>query len=1083
MKTANLKFGVFALNSQRIKKLLLVLAGLTVLLVSMCYLAIERLLDEERVKVEFHFSGLIESIHEYDTFLRSVASAYDRTNQNTLLNIRPVSRVEILHKGQQRVFQNHGLALSQPFTLSERKRFEPEQLQGGYSLGVQMTDFYSAFWANSLYSAPQIFLFSPSDQFNIAIPGVDGTRKQSTLLKSNFFDVTADLYQGLLGRHQQLNNRRVSWMRAPKGLLPGTETIVAFIGLDMNPAIMPERRDEGLLTVAALLDAGQINDLDRLLIRPIDHRVTLISPAGDVLLGDTQDSASLPVGMSLGSEGLRFKVVSTGKDQWIGLYTISYENFFRFAKWSLLGTGAVFLLAVFLGWRVNRWYRAGIVEPSVRATRLLTESEEFNRAMLQSAPVGLCVVQRNNNRVLLENQRAQEWQGTTELIGLLNRDDQNEEQREMQIEVAGRHLLVSFRFSRYQGEDVVLCGFNDITRNVEDTLLKEQAKRSADGSSAAKMLFLENISNKIRTHLYCVLGDIELLSLTQLEQRQHDYLQTIERSSAVLLQMTSDLMDVSKIESGEMELETVTFSPLDVFEDVVNSYAAAGIDKGLQIFACADANLPALMSGDPGRIRQIVSNLLSNAIKFTDSGRVNVRLKVTDQEMTHATLQWQVSDTGAGINEKQLAKLLNPFWQLTSSQEAGVGGLGLPICSRMSELMGAQLRVVSEPGLGSSFSLHQRLPIVPGPLPDCSTIELQGTTVYVRAPFKELEQSLIDWLNRWGARAAALPPGYTGGQHELLLDRVTGTGRQSDWRGVYITATELAVPQADALKHAWTVNAYDIRGIARTLSQAQHGGVKPLGAPELVSEQHMGLRVLVAEDNPINRAILQEQLEAMGARVVAAEDGEEALQRWSPGTFDLVITDINMPRLDGYGLTRALRKRDRQTPIIGITANTMCGEGKQYMAAGMDTWLVKPLSLEALRKTLLRYGGVREGKPQEGSVLQPGDMDGWLTLSETMHRLLITTLQDDVRLSRQGLDANDKEHVMRHLHRISGALASIRASRLSATCRALETSMYSGSLNPSLGAQVRNLLQRLDAVLDAMALNPSCEGQPTDSYT
>ncbi len=1080
MKNASLKFGVFALSSQRINKLLLVLAGLTVLLVSMCYWAVQRVLDEERIKVDFHFSGLIESIHEYDTFLRSVASAYDRTNQNTLLNIRPISRVEILHKGQERVFQNHGLALSQPFTLSERKRYDPEQLQGGYSLGVQMTDFYSAFWASSFYSAPQIFLFSPSDQFNIAIPGVDGTRKQSILLKSNFFDVTADLYQGLLARHQQLNNRRVSWMRAPQGLLPGTETIVAFIGLDLNPAVMPERRDEGLLTVAALLDAGQINDLDRLLIRPIDHRVTLISPAGDVLLGDAQDSASLPVGMSLGAEGLRFKVVSTGKDQWIGLYTISYENFFRFAKWSLLGTGAVFLLAVFLGWRVNRWYRAGIVEPALRATRLLTESEEFNRAMLQSAPVGLCVVQRNNNQVLLENQRAQEWQGTTELIGLLNRDYQDEEPREMQIEVAGRHLLVSFRFSRYQGEDVVLCGFNDITRHVDDALLMEQAKRSADEASAAKTLFLATMSHEIRTPLYGVLGNLELLGLTQLDARQQDYLQTIERSSAVLFQLISDVLDVSKIESGQMALETVTFSPLDVFEDAVNSYAAAGLNKGLQIFACVDANLPALMSGDPGRIRQIVNNLLSNAIKFTDSGRVIVRLKVTDLEMTHATLQWQVSDTGAGISEKQLGQLFKPFSQLAGSQQAGGAGLGLSICSRLSELMGAQLRVVSEPGLGSSFSLHQRLPIVPGPLPDCSAIELQGVTVYVRAPFKELEQSLIDWLNRWGARAAALPPGYQGEQHELLLDRVTGAGQHSDWRGVCITATELAAPQTEALRPAWTVNAYDIRGIARTLSQAHPGGAKPLGPSERVSDQRLGLRVLVAEDNPINRAILQEQLEALGARVVAAEDGEEALQRWSPGTFDLVITDINMPRRDGYSLTRALRERDRHTPIIGVTANALREEGEQCLAAGMDTWVVKPLSLDALRKTLLRYGGERVDRQRSGSALQPGDMDGWITFSATMHRLFITTLQDDVRLTRQGLDTGDKEQVVRHLHRMNGSLASIRAVRLSAACNALEESLYKGSLNPSLATQVRTLLQRLEAVMDALASNPGAQGQPSD---
>jgi two-component system capsular synthesis sensor histidine kinase RcsC len=1081
MKTESLKLGALALSSQRLNKLLLILAGLTLLLVSMCYWAFDRVLEEERDKVDLHFGRLVESIHEYETFLRNVASAYDRTNQNIQTDIRPLSRVEIMQKGDERVFQNRGLAMSQPFTLSERVRFSQAQLQGAYSLGVQLTDYYSTFWSSSNYAAPQTFLFSPSDQFNIAIPGVEGSRKQSVLFKNNFFDLTGSLHQQLLAQRSLLNDRKVRWTRAPAGLLDGSKMIVALIGVDITPSIMPAQQDEGLLAMVALLDAKRINGADKLGLKSINDRVTLISPSGDVLLGDAQDPVSVPMGLSFEAEGLRFKLTSSGPEQWVGLYAISYKSFFRYAQWPLLGVAGVFVLALLSGWRVNRWYRARIVEPAQRANRRLTESEAFNRAMLHSAPIGLCVVQRNNSKVLLENQRAQEWQGTAELISLLKRDYSNEEPREVQIEVAGRFLLVCFMSTRYQGEDVVLCGFNDITRHVDDAQLLEQARRAADEASAAKTLFLATMSHEIRTPLYGVLGNLELLGLTDLDARQRDYLQTIGRSSSVLFQLISDVLDVSKIESGQMALENTTFSPLDVFEDAVRSYAATATNKGLQVFACADATLPALMSGDAGRIRQIVNNLLSNAIKFTESGRVMLRLKVSELTATQASLQWQVSDTGVGISEKQLAGLFRPFSQISGSEGAGGAGLGLSICARLSELMDAQLRVVSEPGLGSSFSLHVRLPIIAGALPDSADIKLDGLAVHIRAPLKELEHALADWLNRWGAHATVLPAGYQGDAHSILLDLSANPAHGEPWTGGRLTVSDLGHRQPQPTSDGWTVNAFDIRSIARALMLAHSGAVqaREVSGPGPLNCQ--GLRVLVAEDNPINRAILQEQLEALGAQVITTPDGEEALQRWSPEAFDVVITDINMPRVNGYELTRALRKRDALTPIIGVTANAFREEGEQCLAAGMTAWIVKPLSLKLLRKTLLEHAGLRDLAPDAASIKareeqHHQDLDGWISLSPAMHKLFISTMQEDISNVHQGLEQLDTERVVRHLHRMSGSLATVCASHLSAACNTAETALHSQSLNAALVAQVQALLRRLDIAVLALTDNSRPHG-------
>ncbi|MBC3950801.1 hybrid sensor histidine kinase/response regulator [Pseudomonas folii] len=1081
MKHESLKLGALALSSQRLNKLLLIMAGLSLLLIGTCWWAIDRVLEEERDKVNFHFARLVESIHEYESFLHNVADAYDRTNQNVKTDVRPMSRVELMQQGDERVFQNRGLAMSQPFTLSERTRYSQAELQGAYSLGVQLTDYYSTFWSSSYYSAPQTFLFSPSDQFNIAVPGIDGSRRQAVLLKGNFFDVTGRLFQALLQQRGQLNDTQVRWMRAPLDLLSGTRNIIAFIGVDITPEIMPARQDNDLLTFAALLDAGKFNELDRLLERPIDNEVTLISPTGEVLLGLAQDHIDSPAGLSIDSDGLHFKVSSSGSQQWVGLYTVSYRSFFRYAQWPLLGILGVFLFALLAGWRVNRWYRTQIVDPAQRANRRLTESEAFNRVMLHSAPVGLCVVQRNNSKVLLENQRAQEWQGTAELISLLKRDYQDQEPQEVQIEVAGRHLLVCFVSTRYQGEDVVLCGFNDITRHVDDAQLMEQARLSADQASAAKTLFLATMSHEIRTPLYGVLGNLELLGLTELSPRQHDYLQTIQRSSSVLFQLISDVLDVSKIESGQMALETSTFSPLDVFEDAVRSYAATAGNKGLQVFACADANLPAQMRGDSGRIRQIINNLLGNAVKFTDSGRVVLRLKVTDLDQTHASLQWQVSDTGPGISEKQLATLFKPFTQVNGSERAGGAGLGLSICARLAELMGAKLRVVSEPGLGSSFSLHIRLPVVPGPLADCADIELDDVAVHVRAPMKELEQNLIDWLSRWGARAMVLPDDFNGNSQSLLLDMGQSNTEVAIWHGQRVTVSERGQSQPQPTEQGWEVSSFDIRAIARALTLACPGPARQLAARRTDTTIPEGLRVLVAEDNPINRAILQEQLEALGARVVIAENGEEALQRWRPELFDLIITDVNMPLLNGYELTRALRARDAQTPIIGVTANAMREEGEQCLAAGMNAWIVKPLSLKTLRQALITHCATGSS-PQLPSpaVVQAGDMDGWISFSPAMHRLFIETMQDDINMAEQALDQSDSTGVVRHLHRMNGSLASVRASQLSAACNRLEILLLDKPLDAESADAVRTLLERLEVMLRALPTDPGTDESPSN---
>ena len=438
------------------------------------------------------------------------------------------------------------------------------------------------------------------------------------------------------------------------------------------------------------------------------------------------------------------------------------------------------------------------------------------------------------------------------------------------------------------------------------------------------------------------------------------------------------------------------------------------------------------------------------------------------------SLQWQVSDTGIGISKQQLSHLFKPFSQVGNSERAAGAGLGLSICSRLSEMMGANLRVVSEPGLGSSFSLHIRLPNIAGSLANSADIDLEDMNIFVRAPLKDVGQSLIEWLARWGARAQALPVSGTEDSNAILLDIDPAPVQTREWQGKHVIATESGSSHPLKTVRGWEVNAYDIRAIARALMQVARGTASEVtdGAPEPVAG--MALSVLVAEDNPINREILKEQLCALGVRVTLAEDGEQALLRWGEGSFDVVITDVNMPKLDGYQLTRRLREVDPDVPIIGVTANAMREEGEQCLEAGMTVWLVKPLSLKILHQTLSDYCPQSQQVDSstfktKASTLKTDDLEGWITLSPAMHRLFITTMQEDLTRAELALKVSNTSTLVSHLHRMNGSLATMCAVNLAAACNECEIALLDEPLNTASTRTISILLERLHTAISRMA--------------
>lgn len=657
-----------------------------------------------------------------------------------------------------------------------------------------------------------------------------------------------------------------------------------------------------------------------------------------------------------------------GYSQWQIVYSLELRSLLPSLALPLLVCLMLCVLASLVMVRLVRRIDQRLIIPAANRIEALVESEAFSSAVIRIAPVALCVLRRSDGEVVLENPLSRQWLGNGQerqqlCHGWIRRAFHESEQGSTdELQMAdGRHLYLSFAPTRYQREDVLICAFSDITERKQVELALQQARTLADAANEAKTLFLATMSHEIRTPLYGVLGTLELLARTDLNGQQRGYLNAIEGSSANLLQMICDVLDVSKIEAGQLSLEFSIFSPIELVQEVIQVYAGAAQGKGLQLFACLDPQLPDRVRGDATRIRQILNNLLNNALKFTESGRIVLRLRLESREGERAMLQWQVVDTGKGIAEEDQQYLFEPFFQASGNANVVAGtGLGLSICKRLMHLMNGTLRVVSEPGLGSSFSFTLPLEQVSDDGNDPWAQPLLGERVYVVSPVRELAESVGGWLRRWGARAQlGAPESVEADSGAVLVELYPGPtepGQLMRWSGPRVMAAvdeHGAYPGPGA---CWQIGLNNLHALNRAVSRAQ--GVEEQLSPrisEKPAELSLNLRLLVAEDNLINQLILRDQLEELGCTVVLAGDGVEALSLWDDTVFDMILTDVNMPRMNGYEFTEQLRRLGCSLPIIGATANAMLDEAERCLSAGMDHCLVKPFTLRALYQCLDRY--------------------------------------------------------------------------------------------------------------------------------
>jgi len=545
--------------------------------------------------------------------------------------------------------------------------------------------------------------------------------------------------------------------------------------------------------------------------------------------------------------------------------------------------------------------------------------------------------------------------------------DEEKTIHDIQVEEQGRWFNWAFHPDA-QNQRIKGFGVEFTSQKIAEIGFQEAHQQALDATQA-KSEFLANMSHEIRTPMNGVLGMLSLALDTDLTEEQQHYLSVAHQSGDTLLALLNDILDLSKVEAGRVDLESIPLSIIQCIEDIAELLSEAPYTKGVELITCVSSKVPSTVMGDPTRFRQIITNLLSNAIKFTSQGRVVIRASITDQTEQSLTLLVEVEDSGIGIPEDAQDKVFDSFSQADGSttREYGGTGLGLTLCKNFTQLMGGDIGVRSVPGQGSTFwftaQLGKDTEAKPHPKVD-ATLHILVCTNEANQMFFQHYLSSIDQTVIF-CTPEALQTAAHKNVHVVIAD-VSLDGVEATLNKHVITQPIIVLLNPSQRKQIYQETYAAVLSKPLRLPSLTHalniitGHAKVTKiAPKVQVAIQTNIKILLVEDNKVNQMVAQGMLKKLGLKADIANNGAEALSMLDADPhYDIILMDCQMPVMDGYKATGLIRERNlsgKHIPIIAMTANALESDRQTCLEAGMDDYIAKPFKPPTLKTTLQKW--------------------------------------------------------------------------------------------------------------------------------